>query len=121
MSPLGAVKGDEQGQKKYSVSRSDTLYIYRFSDVLSDHHLQLSKRAATLQNLCRYSSRLHTRARGKGRESAELLTSSANSRGHGVGRARQTSSIGRFLFFFKGRFWPIAALSHIVSDKAPST
>ena len=23
--------------------------------------------------------------------------------------ARQTSSIGRFLFFFKGRFWPIAA------------
>lgn len=40
----------------------------------------------TLQNLCRYSSRLHTRARGKGRVSAELLTSSAHSRGHCVGR-----------------------------------
>lgn len=124
MSPLGAVKGDEQGRKKPSVSRSDTQYIYCLSDILSPiTDLQLSKRATKLQNFCRYSSRLHTRARGKGRASAELLTSSAHSRVHGVGRrpdkhpqlagscSSSKAASGRLLPLATGRFGLVAVAS----------
>lgn len=123
MSPLGAVKGDEQGRKSlmYRVAIHNTFIAFPIYSLRSPTSNSRSEplRYKIFADIAPDFIREHV---GKGGCQQNCSRRAFIPEGTEWAEARQTSSIGRFLFFFKGRSWPVSAVRDLLlpAKGAPS-
>lgn len=111
MSPLSAVKGNEQGRKNlvYRVAIHNTFIAFPIYSLRSPTSNSRSEplRYKIFADIAPDFIREHV---GKGECQQNCSRRALIPEGTAWAEARQTSSIGRFLFLFKDRFWPYTAL-----------